>query len=65
VRCTVPKVVGLTLSRAKSKIRAKQCSVGRIRKTHSRRVGRVISQSPRPGTVKPKGFKVSLVVGRR
>jgi beta-lactam-binding protein with PASTA domain len=65
VRCTVPKVVGLTLSRAKSKLRAKHCSVGRIRKTHSRRVGRVISQSARPGTVKPSGFRVNLVVGRR
>jgi beta-lactam-binding protein with PASTA domain len=65
VKCKVPRVIGLTLSKAKAKIRAKHCSVGRIRKTHSRRVGRVISQSPRPGTVKPRGFKVSLVVGRR
>jgi beta-lactam-binding protein with PASTA domain len=65
VRCTVPRVIGLTLSRAKAKIRAKHCSVGRIRRAHSRRVGRVIGQSPRPGAVKPAGSRVSLVVGRR
>jgi beta-lactam-binding protein with PASTA domain len=61
----VPRVIGLTLSRAKTKIRAKHCSVGRIRRTRSTRVGRVIGQSPRPGTVKPRGFRVNLVVGRR
>jgi beta-lactam-binding protein with PASTA domain len=61
----VPRVIGLTLRRAKTKIRAKHCSVGRIRRAHSRRVGRVIGQSPRPGTVKRRGFPVKLVVGRR
>jgi beta-lactam-binding protein with PASTA domain len=58
-------VVGLTLGKAKTKIRRAHCSVGRIRRAHSRRVGRVISQSPRPGTVKRRGFPVKLVVGRR
>jgi beta-lactam-binding protein with PASTA domain len=61
----VPRVVGLTLGRAKTKIRRANCSVGRIRRARSRRVGRVISQSPRPGTVKRRGFPVKLVVGRR
>jgi beta-lactam-binding protein with PASTA domain len=65
VRCTVPRVIGLTLGRAKTKIRRANCSVGRIRRAHSRRVGRVIGQSPRPGVVKPRGFRVNLVVGRR
>jgi beta-lactam-binding protein with PASTA domain len=56
----------MTLNRAKSRIRSKHCSVGRItRRVSSRRVGRVISQRPRPGAVKPAGFKVKLVVGRR
>jgi beta-lactam-binding protein with PASTA domain len=58
-------VIGLTLSRAKAKIRAKHCSVGRIRRARSQRVGRVIGQSPKPGKVKAAGFKVNLVVGRR
>jgi beta-lactam-binding protein with PASTA domain len=58
-------VIGFTLRRAKTKIRRAHCSVGRIRRAHSRRVGRVISQSPRPGAVKRRGFPVKLVVGRR
>jgi beta-lactam-binding protein with PASTA domain len=65
VKCTVPRVIGLTLSKASAKIRAKHCSVGRIRRARSTRVGRVIGQSPRQGTVRARGFKVSLVVGRR
>jgi beta-lactam-binding protein with PASTA domain len=65
VRCHVPRVVGLTLKKAKSKLRSKHCGVGRIRKVHSRRAGRVISQSPKAGVTKPAGFKVKLVVGRR
>jgi beta-lactam-binding protein with PASTA domain len=56
----------MALGRAKTKIRSKHCSVGRItRRVSSRRAGRVISQSPKPGAVKPAGFKVKLVVGRR
>ena len=64
-RCVVPRVTGMTLRRAKSRIRARRCSVGRVRYARSRRVGRVIGQTPRPGTRKPRGFKVKLVVGRR
>jgi len=36
--------------------------LGRAR---SKRVGRVLSQSPRPGTARRGGFSVRLVVGRR
>jgi beta-lactam-binding protein with PASTA domain len=61
----VPRVIGLTLAKAKAKIKKAHCKVGKIRRTHSRRVGRVIGQSPRPGVKKPNGFKVKLVVGRR
>lgn len=64
VRCTVPRVIGMTLSRAKARIRARHCSVGRIRRARSNRVGRVIGQSPRPGSVRAQGFRVRLVVGR-
>ena len=49
VRCVVPRVIGLRLRAAKARIRARRCSVGRIRRARSRRVGRVIAQSPRPG----------------
>jgi beta-lactam-binding protein with PASTA domain len=65
VKCRVPRVIGLTLRRAKAKIRTRHCSVGRIRRTRSGRVGRVIAQNPRPGAVRRRGFPVRLVVGRR
>jgi hypothetical protein len=65
VRCVVPRVIGMTLRRAKSRIRAKHCSLGRVRRARSRRVGRVIAQTPRPGAVRARGTKVKLVIGRR
>jgi beta-lactam-binding protein with PASTA domain len=61
----VPRVIGLTLAKAKAKIRKRHCRVGKIRRARSNRVGRVIGQSPRGGVTKPNGFKVKLVVGRR
>jgi beta-lactam-binding protein with PASTA domain len=39
--------------------------VGRVRRTRSRMVGRVIAQSPQAGAVRPRGTRVTLVVGRR
>jgi hypothetical protein len=64
VRCKVPRVIGLRLAPARRRIRARHCSVGRVRRARSKRVGRVIGQKPRPGTVKRRGFPVNLVVGR-
>ena len=64
-RCRVPRVIGLTLAKARSRIRASHCSIGRVRKTHSRRPGRVLSQRPRAGTIGARGLRVKLVVGRR
>jgi beta-lactam-binding protein with PASTA domain len=61
----VPRVVGLRLTAAKRKIRRAHCSVGRVRRTKSRRVGHVIRQSPAPGARRARGTRVSLVVGRR
>jgi hypothetical protein len=58
-------VIGLRLAKANPKIRRARCSVGRIRRARSRRVGRVIGQSPRPGVFKRRGYPVRLVVGRR
>ena len=65
VKCNVPRVVGLRLASAKTRIRARKCSVGQIRRARSKRVGRVIGQNPKAGTVKPRNFPVRLVVGRR
>ena len=57
---------GLRLGGAKRKIRQRHCSVGRVRRVHSRRSlrGRVVNQSPRPGTIKRRNFPVKLAVGR-
>jgi hypothetical protein len=63
--CRVPRVVGLRLAAARGRIRRSHCSVGRIRRARSRRVGFVISQSPRPGRVLRRGARVNLLVGRR
>jgi plastocyanin len=59
----VPKVIGLRLPTAKSRIRRSRGSVGRVRRAHSKRVGRVIAQRPLPGKRASRGTRVNLVVG--
>jgi len=39
-------------------------SSSEIASPRSRRVGRVVRQSPRPGVARPRGFKITLVVCR-
>jgi hypothetical protein len=63
--CAVPRVIGMTIAQARRRIRARHCSLGRVRRTRSRRIGRVLWQSPRPGRRMPANSRVSLVVGRR
>jgi len=66
VRCIVPRVVGLRLAKARARIVRAHCRVGRVRRARSvRRVGRVLSQSPKARSVRPRGTKVNLLVGRR
>jgi Tol biopolymer transport system component len=65
VRCIVPRVVGLRLGTARARIGRAKCRVGRVRRARSRRVGRVLSQSPRARSVRPRGTRVNLVVGRQ
>jgi hypothetical protein len=64
-RCRVPRVVGLRLPLAQMKLHRAGCSVGRVRTIRSRRVGRVLRQSPGPGWVRQLGARVNLVAGRR
>ncbi len=64
-QCRVPRVVGLRLATARTRIRKANCRVGRVRRARSRRVGRVLSQSPRAGARRANGARVNLVVGRR
>ena len=67
VRCRVPRVIGLRLAVARSRIGRANCQVGRVRRarSRSRKAGKVLSQSPRAGSVRTRGAKVNLVVGRR
>jgi len=58
-------VIGLRLAKAKARILRARCKVGRVRRARSRLVGRVIGQSPQGGARKSRGFRVTLVVGRR
>lgn len=64
-RCVVPRVIGLRLAKARARIRRSNCRVGRVRRARSRRVGRVVKQSPRAGSRRARGARVNLVVGRR
>lgn len=67
--CAVPNLKGKRLAAAtKATLRA-GCSIGTVARAYSQKFnkGRVVSQSPRFGAVRPGGSKVSLVVskGRR
>ena len=64
--CRVPPVRGRKLSVARAAITRRACRVGKVTRVRSRKVkrGRVVSQSPRPGTTLPNLGKVNLVVSR-
>jgi len=64
--CVVPKVVGLGLGAAKKKIVAGHCKVGKVTKKVStqKAKGKVLAQSPKPGTTLGNGAKVNLTVGK-
>ena len=65
-RCVVPRLVGETLDRAWHRIAAAHCRLGDVRrvKAAERQRGRVLRQSPRPGSSRPSDTKVDLRVGR-
>ena len=67
VKCVVPRVIGMRLAVARKKIGQANCVVGVVRRSRSARtrVGKVLSQSPKPRSVRSRGTKVNLVVGRR
>jgi Tol biopolymer transport system component len=67
VRCVVPRVIGMRLAVARKRIGRANCLVGRVRRARAAktRVGKVIVQSPKAGSVRPRGTKVNLVVGKR
>ena len=67
VSCVVPRVIGMRLATARTRIGRANCRVGTVRhvRTKAKKAGKVLSQSPKAGSVKERGFKVKLVVGRR
>jgi PASTA domain len=66
-RCVVPRLRGKTVPAARTALTRARCVLGRVRRVRIRsgRVGRVLSQSPRAGTSRPRGTRVTIVVGRR
>jgi beta-lactam-binding protein with PASTA domain len=62
----VPRVAGLTLPKAKARVRSRHCSVGRVTKKLStvKKKGKVLSQAPKPGKRLKNGARVNLVVGK-
>jgi GH25 family lysozyme M1 (1,4-beta-N-acetylmuramidase) len=65
VICRVPRVIGMRLANARTRIRRAHCSPGRVRHVRSKRVGRVLGQRPRAGSRRARGARVSLLVGRK
>jgi hypothetical protein len=64
--CKVPKVVGLAVKSARTKIARAHCKVGKITKKHAakKKRGKVLVQSPKAGKKLKAGAKVNLTVGK-
>ena len=64
--CTVPRLRGQTLIRAKRSLAKQGCKLGRVSKSYSRRVrrGRVVGQRPGPGLRLRRGAKIAVVLSR-
>jgi alpha-tubulin suppressor-like RCC1 family protein len=65
-KCLVPDVRRKTLAAAKTALKRAHCSLGRVGRAYSATVkqDRVVSQRPAPGSSRPKGSKVNLVISR-
>jgi beta-lactam-binding protein with PASTA domain len=61
----VPRVVGSSLTKARTRIRKAHCRVGRIARKAStlRKKGKVLGQAPQAGRKLQNGAKVNLTVG--
>ena len=63
--CVVPKVVGMTLRTAKTRLAAAHCGLGRVKRVYANaRRGHVVAQYPRPGRHLRHGAKVALTVSK-
>lgn len=67
--CRVPTLKGRTLKKAKERLRAEECRIGKVRKAKgvAAKTGRVVKQSPKPAKTNaqflPPGSKVSVKLG--
>ena len=52
---------------ARARVRHAHCGIGRIYRVRARRRawGRVVAQAPRAGSIRARGYRVRLTVGRR
>ncbi len=62
--CIVPKLIGLTVSAAKARLTASNCSLGKVQRVPSKKgkKGRVVSQSRAPGAPLVHGANVNVKV---
>jgi hypothetical protein len=65
--CVVPKLKGKTLKGAEAALKKAHCGLDKVahKKSVSLKTGRVIRQSPAPGTVRGAGSEASFRLGRR
>jgi beta-lactam-binding protein with PASTA domain len=60
----VPKLTGLTLARARVKLKAARCALGKVTRPRRARPGLVVrSQRPAAGRTGAAGLKVALTLG--
>jgi hypothetical protein len=63
--CVVPKLKGLTVSAAKSELKARSCRLGKVSRVHAKgKRGRVVSQSLKSGSRPRVGTKVAVKIAR-
>jgi hypothetical protein len=64
--CVVPKLVGLTLKKAKKKLAKANCRVGKVRKASSpkSKKGKVLKQSQKRGKKLRYRTKINLTIGK-
>jgi hypothetical protein len=65
VRCVVPKLKGLKLTKARKAAKKAHCAVGKVkRKKSSNKSTTVLKQAAKTGTVLTKGSKIALTVAK-
>jgi hypothetical protein len=64
--CVVPRLKGRSLSAARRRLRSAGCSVGEVarRKGPTARTAKVLTQTPKPGAIRARGFAVGLTLGQ-